>query len=179
MKKIIIIFPVCLAMLCAMSGCSKSKEKKTNILEQSQQTAFSDTNAPDAPIDFKVKWHPGQRYVFRLEAVSGADVTLPNTNQPQKFVFALGHNYSVRPGKYQPDGGQELDMEMIAQRFFIQIAERNFLAFDSRQSAEQDAADPVSPVLRKFSNMPVKCFIDADGNRRYPCGHSRNKMARP
>jgi hypothetical protein len=163
MKQIIVIFPVCLALACGLAGCSKSKHEKKNLLEQPPKVSVLDTNATDAPIDFKLNWNSGQQYVFRLEAVLGADVTLPNTNQPQKFVVALGHTFSVLPGKLKADGGRELNLSMTAQRTFIQVAERNSLTFDSRQSAEQDAADPVSPLLRKLLNVAVKCSIDADG----------------
>jgi len=161
MKNTIFLFPLCLALACGWAGCSKAKNH--DVLAKPQTAQAARAAAPDDPIAIRLKWIPGDRYVILTETVIGGDAVIPDSADPKEFALALGQECSISPGKPLADGGQELDAKITGQRFFCQIAERNFLICDSRQSAAEDAADPVSPQLRKLVGAPVKLFTDADG----------------
>lgn len=152
---------LCLMLAGGLPGCSPKQKPGTEVAPAAP--TIIGTAATNDPVFLQVVWRPGKRYVFRVESVLGLDVTPPEPLVPKKLVFALGQNDSVLAGRTLADGGQELDLEIMTQRFFYQADERNFLIMDSRQSAAQDAADPISPLLRKLVGAPIKCFTDADG----------------
>ena len=140
-----------------LSGCSK----KSGAAGPPEKQIIG-TDAANEPTPFKFAWLPGKRYAFRIETVKNFDLTQPGSSTNQTIAFALSQDYSLSAGPLR-DGVQELDMEITAQRFVFQSAERNYLISDSRQSADEDAADPVSPFLRPMINATFKCFI-ADGD---------------
>jgi hypothetical protein len=141
----------------AWAGCSK----KSGATAGPPEKQIIGTDAANEPTPFKLAWLPGKRYSFRIETVIGTDITPPGSPTNRIVVSAISQDYSFSVGAPQ-NGVQELDMEITAQRFFYQLAEKNYLISDSRQSTDEDAADPISPFLRRLLNQPFKCFV-ADG----------------
>jgi len=147
-----------LALLAGVwPGCSK----KSGAAAGPPEKQIIGTDAASEPIALKLAWLPGKRYSFRIETVRGTDFTPPGSPTNRTVVLAISQDYSLSAGA-TVDGVQELDMEITAQRFFYQFTEKGYLISDSRQSAAQDAADPISPFLRQLLNKPFKCFV-ADG----------------
>jgi Family of unknown function (DUF6263) len=153
--KIISIFLLLCLLIPAWSGCSKKSAAGP------PEKQIIGTDAANQPIALNLAWLPSKRYEFRIDTVVGTDFTPSGSPTNQTVVSALSQVYSLT-AKAPLDGVQELDMEITAQRFFYQMAEKDYLISDSRQSAAQDAADPISPFLRELLNQPFKCFV-ADG----------------
>jgi hypothetical protein len=158
MKTITLLFLLFLAL--GLPGCSK----KSGATAGPPEKQIIGTDATNEAVTIKISWLPGKRYLFRTEAVEGIDanlpVNLPESLGTQKIVIASSDDVSLSAGKTLPDGGQELDLAMTAGKFFFQPGETEiYLLVDSRQSADDAAADPVSPLLRQLLNVPVKCFM--------------------
>lgn len=155
MKTTPTVFALALAcvVVCGVTGCSKNPTARA----EPPAKQIIGTPAENDPVAIKVAWLDGARYRFRGETVEKTDVNVPMLG-PQTVVMAASHDLELSPGA-KPDGGRELDLAITAQRFFFQWAEQNYFTFDSRQSAAEDAADPISPLLRQIINAPVKCFM--------------------
>jgi len=141
------------------SGCSK--KRSAAVAPPAKQ--IIGTDATNDSIALKLAWLPGRHYSFRAESVIGTDLTLPVPPGTQTVVIGLSQDFSLAACAPSKDGVQELDLEIIAQRFFFQPNEKNYFTFDSRESATEDAAYPLSPQLRCLLNVPFKCFIGDDG----------------
>jgi hypothetical protein len=140
------------------SGCSKK-----NGIAGLPAKQIIGTDATNNALTLKLSWLPGKHYTFRSENVVYRDLTLPESSGTQTVVSALSQEFSLSALAPTKDGVQELDMKITAQRFFFQWNEKNYLPFDSRESAAQDAAFPMFPELRQLLNVPFKCFVGEDG----------------
>lgn len=157
MMKTTIVILIPALFVWAWSGCSKRSSAAGPPAKQ-----IIGTDAANDAFALKLAWLPGKHYSFRTESVIDTDLTLPVSPGTQMVVIGLSQVFSLT-ARAPIDGVQELDLEIIAQRFFFQPGEQNYFTFDSRESAAEDAAYPMSPQLRYLLNAPFKCFLGEDG----------------
>lgn len=150
-----------LALACVAIGALPGCSKKPAVAVGPPAKQIIGTPAESDPVAIKITWLDGTRYRFRAETVEDMDLNLPMLGA-QTMAMASSHDLELLANAKLPDGGREFDLEITAQRFFIQTAEKNYLVVDSRQSAAEDAADPLSPLLRPLINAPIKCFMMDD-----------------
>ena len=162
MKKCFLyLFPLCLLAVGGFAGCSKSQ--KTAVSSAGSANPPNVAPAIDAPVELKIKWQLHKKYFFRMETIQSWEATAPKPQDSQKVTLGMNHEYAVTVLNTLADGGRELELEFTAQKMFYQMGGIPMLDFDSAQTTDQDAGNPVAPVLRKLLGARIRCFTDANG----------------
>jgi len=124
--------------------------------------------APDSvqagePVEMKLKWDVGKRYVQRMESTQGTEMTLPGTTQPMKQETKQTQDVSLSVLKERDGGGRELEMNILGMTLVSRSGGRDLMSFDSKKDVAADAGNPVAPMLRKLVGARVKFLTDATG----------------
>jgi len=162
MKKLAVILTLCAATGCLLlAGCSKSKNAPTKSGNSADSSVASAT--ADGPVEMRIKWTVGKKYMMRMEMKQGTETKLPDQPQPMKAAVNLSQDFDISALKELDNGGRQLEFEFENETMDVSQAGRNVLSFDSAQSSAQDANNPVAAGLRAIIGVPIQFFTDADG----------------
>ena len=150
-----------LAMILALTGCTKVKPPGTPLVLATNAVDVAGTT--NGPVTVKVKWLAGKTYHLRMESLQSWETVSPPQEPSARPTLGITHDYAISVLKELADGGQELQLEFVAQKMFYQIGEVPMMSFDSAQSAAQDAGNPVATVLRQLTGAKLRCTTDARG----------------
>ncbi len=134
----------------------------TNAANQSSP-ASADSAQAGEPVEMKVKWNVGKRYVQRMESTQATEMTLPGSPQPMKQETKQTQDVSLSVLKERDGGGRELEMEILGMALVSRAGGRDLLSFDSKKDASDDAGNPAAPMLRKLVGARIKFLTDAGG----------------
>lgn len=67
-------------------------------------------------VDLRLKWPVGKRYLQRMDVAQESETTIPGVPVPTKQESAQSQDYSLTVLKDREGGGQELELEFIAQK---------------------------------------------------------------
>lgn len=127
-------------------------------------SAAPDSAQANEPMELKLKWDLGKRYVQRMEMTQGSETALPGSPQPMKQETKQTQDVSLSVLKERDGGGRELEMEILGMMLVSKAGGRDVLSFDSKKDASGDAGKPMAPMLRKMVGTHVKFLTDASGN---------------
>lgn len=161
MKNIISVLLLCLVVICELPGCSK--KTANGPASNPPANSISAADATNNPVEIKIKWSAGKKYYLQLESIQSWENTLSTQQGPIKTTMGITHDYTISVVQELAGGGRELELEFTAQKMFYQMGEIPVLNFDSAQSKDQDADNPVAPVLRKLLGARIRCLTDANG----------------
>jgi hypothetical protein len=153
------ILSVTLAFAGGLTGCSKSAPSK--LATDASINPDPAAGATNGPVDVEINWEPGKKYYFQLETIQSWENSRSGSPEPVRATMGITHDYTLSVVKELADGGRELELEFTAQKMFYQMGEVPVLNFDSAQSKEQDADNPVAPILRKLLGARIRCLMDA------------------
>jgi hypothetical protein len=118
---------------------------------------------PGDPVEFKIKWPVGQRYVERVDASQAVDLTIPGAPKPMKNETTASQSAAVKVVKETDGGGRELELEMQDIRIVSKMGGQVLMSFDSKKDASGDNANPMTATLKKVVGMRVKILVDGAG----------------
>ncbi|HEX4342018.1 MAG TPA: DUF6263 family protein [Verrucomicrobiae bacterium] len=170
MKKLFVMVSAGAGLSLALSGCSKQIA--------ANEAAAPVTNAPVAsvnpvlpvpaapvvpvgPVELKVKWAVGKKYLFHR--MIGQDSQMSVSGQPVEQVMTMDTDYSLSAQKALADGGCDLGMEFLSQKFDSSLAGKKTVSFDSAADAANDAQNPEASMLRKIIGKGVQFETDTNG----------------
>jgi hypothetical protein len=108
----------------------------------------------------RIKWDPGQRYVYRMEIKQMTDITIPQRKQPMKQAADIVQEYSITVLKDGEPAGRQLEMEYLATQMEVQINGRSELAFDSAGDSLAPETNPIVESFRKIIGMKIQFHLD-------------------
>jgi hypothetical protein len=115
------------------------------------------------PVEMKLKWNVGKKYVQRMEMNQTMEMNLPDAPAPTKQEMKMVQIYTITVLRELAGGGRELDLEFTNLKMDSTMGEVSMMKFDSDQDAVLDAANPASPMLRKMIGAHIKYLTGADG----------------
>ncbi len=125
--------------------------------------AAPDSAQAKAPVELKLKWDLGKRYVQRMEMEQGTETALPGSPQLMKQEMKQTQDVSLSVLKEREGGGRELEMEILGMMLVSKAGSREVLSFDSKKAASSDAGKPMAPTLRKLVGSRIKFLTDVSG----------------
>ena len=162
MKKLVIILS-----LCAVAGCVLllvcSKPKKTATPSGNSANSSMASAANNNPVEMKIKWAVGKKYVMRMELNQETETTVPSQPQPMTQDLKLAQDFDISALKELDNGGWQLELEFEDATMDVSQGGRSVLSFDSAQSSAADTNNPVAPILRAMIGAHLQYFTDADG----------------
>jgi hypothetical protein len=168
MKKIIGILSLSTALGCVLlTGCSKSNDSAPAANGASKPSAASassgSTAAPAGPVEMKLKWTAGKRYLQEMTMSQTSEITVPGTPAPMQQEMEMNQGFAVSALKTLPDGGTELEMKFTSEKMSNKVNGRDVMNFDSSEDASKDGGNPAATIMRKIVGAHVKFLTDADG----------------
>ncbi|MDB6124953.1 MAG: hypothetical protein JWQ71_3946 [Pedosphaera sp.] len=161
MKKLTMVVSLVAATGCILlAGCSKSKEAKSESKSGTEKATAEQSNEP---VELKVKWQVGKRYLQRMDMTQGTESSVPNMPQPVKTETKQSQEYAVSSLKELTGGGQELEMEFVSQKMSTKIGDREIMGFDSASDAKDDGSNPSATALRRMVGAKLKFQTDTQG----------------
>jgi RNA polymerase sigma factor (sigma-70 family) len=120
-------------------------------------------DAARGPVEMKVKWQAGKRYVMRMEMTQTSETKQPNQPKPVKLLAKTTQDINFSLVKELDNGGRQLQLEIENQTMDVFLGDRRVVGFDSNQDPARDANDPTAVVLRKMVGARLQYLTAADG----------------
>lgn len=114
-------------------------------------------------VDLRLKWPVGKRYLQRMDVAQESETTIPGVPAPTKQESAQSQDYSLTVLKDREGGGQELELEFIAQKIDSKAGGRPLVTFDSKSDAKGDRTNAVAIALRKLVGVKIHYLTDTNG----------------
>jgi hypothetical protein len=162
MKKIAGLFLSLATIVCLLPGCSKNDAG--NAKGGTAAAAPDTAAAPTGPVELKVKWIPGKRYVEEMTMNQTMEMTMPGSDKPMETATEMTMGMSLSALKERPEGGAELELKFLSQKMSTKMAGQEVAAFDSASDSSKDGANPMAPTMRKMIGASVKFLTDTNGN---------------
>jgi len=128
-----------------------------------QQLVTGGSSAPDAPVELKVKWPVGQRYLQRLVTSQDQDISAASLPQPVKQHIVQSQDVALTVTKELENGGREVDLAFTATKMEITMGGQTIMSFDSKSDPANDSDNRFAPVFRKLGEMRFKLFTNRKG----------------
>jgi Family of unknown function (DUF6263) len=167
MKKTIGI--ICTGLTCLLlAGCSKPKDAAVNNKPGEAPATASASAAekpknPEGPVELKLKWTVGKRYLEEMAMTQNSEITMPGAPKPMQQQTDMTQDYSLSAVKARSEGGSEVEMKFISQKMSTKTEGRDAMSFDSTADPATDAGNPVAPMLRKAVGAHITYLTDSDG----------------
>lgn len=114
-------------------------------------------------VDLRLKWPVGKRYLQRMEVAQESETTMMGLPQPTKQESAQSQDYSLAVLKEREGGGQELELEFVAQKIDSKAGGRSLVTFDSKSDAKGDRTNAVATAMRKLVGVKIHYLTDTNG----------------
>jgi len=128
-----------------------------------QQAATGAAKPADAPVELKVKWPVGQRYLQRLVTSQDQQISAASLPEPVKQHIAQSQDVALTVTKELEDGGREVELAFTATKMEITMGGQTVMGFDSKSDPAQDSDNRLAPVFRKLGEMRLKLFTNRKG----------------
>ena len=120
-------------------------------------------DATRGPIEMRMEWQAGKKYIMHREDVQTTDTKQPNQSKPVKQVQKMTQDYNFSLVKELDNGGWQLQLEFERLTLEVNDGGRKAFSADSTQNSVQDAKNPVGARLRKMVGARLQYFTDANG----------------
>ena len=132
-------------------GCGKSSKLNT----------ASNFKPPAGAVELKEKWPLGERVVQSMELKQTADISVPNQPDPIKQELTMGQQYGLTVLKQNPEGGGEVEMEILNIQMSLSMGGKPMINYDSAIKSADDAKNPVAAMFQKVIGAKLQYFMDA------------------
>jgi len=113
------------------------------------------------PVDLRLKWEVGKRYVMRVENSQEMAITVMPGAEPMKQSGRHSFTLAVAVPRALPEGGRELEMTYLDAAFSMNMGGRS-VSFDSRSQEPAGADNPLAAVS-KMVGARITCRLDSEG----------------
>jgi hypothetical protein len=151
MNKNLRLIATALALSLPWMGCNKSGK-----LDQT-----STFTSPTGPVELKLKWPQGERIVQDTDMKQNMELTMPGQPGPMKQDMTMGQEYGLTVLKATPDGGHEVEMELLSARISSAMGGKTLLDYDSEKKSPAGQANPVAEIFGKIVGSKIRFFLDA------------------
>jgi RNA polymerase sigma factor (sigma-70 family) len=121
------------------------------------------STAGRGPIEMRVKWQAGKKYVMHREDTQTTETKQPNQPKPLKQVQKETEDYNYSLVKELDNGGRQLQLEFEGLTMEFNDGERKISSADSTQDPAEDARNPAGARLRKMVGARLQYFVNANG----------------
>jgi len=128
-----------------------------------QQPATGAAAPSDAPVELKVKWPVGQRYLQRLSVDQDQQISAASLPEPMKQHIVQSQDVALTVTKETAEGGRELELANTAMKMDITMGGQSVLSFDSKSDPAKDSENQWAPMFRKLGEMRLKLFTNRKG----------------
>ena len=155
MKKYAFLITAILAASLCWVGCNKAGKL-------SKPSAFV---PPSGPVELKLKWTVGEHIAQGFEAKMNMDISGTNLPETIHQDMTLGEDYGLNVLNATPDGGHEVELEILGLRMQVTQGGKPVLDYDSAKRSSVGSDNPaLAGVDKMFQNVigtKIDYFLDA------------------
>jgi len=123
----------------------------------------SGSDAARGPVEMKLKWQAGKKYVIHWEGTETTEMKQPGQPKPVKQVQKMTQDYNLSLVRELDNGGWQLQLEFEGLTMEVSAGGRKMFSADSSQNPAQDAKNPVGARMRKVVGARLQYFMNANG----------------
>jgi hypothetical protein len=151
MKSIVRNIVLSMLLVVAAAGCKKGfKEPPIS------------GKPTDPPVALRPAWQPGQRYIYRVDAVNSTHVPRRNTSSLIRAEVTVGQDLGLTVTNVAPDGSRVLQLELLAIQMETSADDRVTLTFDSDNKALFYEDNALADRLQKLVGARLAFHLSAD-----------------
>jgi Family of unknown function (DUF6263) len=180
MKRRILLSLCCGLSVLALSSCSKKDQAPAASGDPagSAATGSADVPAPPSgPVELKIKWPVGQRYVQRMELKQKSETMLPQRPEPMKQDTSFAQEYAISVVKDRQPAGKELDLKYLSMQIDVTMNGKSVMSYDSSGESLTVDNDPVLRSMSKLVGMQLTMLLDESNNVEKVEGMDKLKSA--
>jgi serine/threonine protein kinase len=160
-------FLLVLAVLCLVLGGFAIllflKERPT-VGANSAKLSQSSPTPSAGPMELKLKWPPGKRYVKNFDLKQNTAFLLQGRSDTVKEDITLGNQLGLTVLQATPDGGHEIELEFLSARMGTKMGDRTRLDFNSANQSAVDKTNGVAAVFGKIVGSKLRYFLNASND---------------
>jgi hypothetical protein len=155
-----LVFVLLAAAAFCWAGCKKSEEATPAAGAPRARAAAAKETPPAGPVELKLKWPVGRRFVQRLDVLQTNETLLPRSPRPAKQEVTMGQDFALSILKRRDDGGHEVALEFLGTQMLVTSGENTLLSFDSHGESTGEE-NPVATAFRSLTGAKFKYHLDA------------------
>jgi tRNA A-37 threonylcarbamoyl transferase component Bud32/uncharacterized membrane protein YhdT len=117
-----------------------------------------------APVELKLKWLPGQRYVAGYDIQQNTALLLQDRSNTVNEAIALGYQLAHTVLQETPDGGHALELKFLSARLDAKVADHTVLDYNSANQSATDQTNGTGAVFEKVVGSKLRYFLDANND---------------
>jgi serine/threonine protein kinase len=119
---------------------------------------------PAGPVELKLKWPRGERLVADLDLKQNIAYPLAGLSGTMKQDITLGKQYGMTALQETPDGGHEVELEILSARMGMKMGSDTLLDYDSTKTEPAGPKNGVAAVFGKIVGSKIRYFLDASNS---------------
>ena len=119
--------------------------------------------ASGGPVEMKLKWEVGKRYLQNVDMSQTMDLKAPGSAESMKQETKQRQEIAISALKERDGGGRELEMEFVSMAMNMKMGDTTMMDFDSKKGGQDTSANPGAAMLGKLAGTRVKLITDANG----------------
>jgi hypothetical protein len=151
MNKNLVLIATMLALSWSWAGCDKA----------GKLDKISTYTPPAGAVELKLKWPKGERIVESMDMKQTLELSLPGQPAPITQDVNMGQEYGLTVLRENPDGGHEVELDVLSARFGMTMGGKPNLDYDSTKKATAGKADPAADMFGKIVGSKIKYFLNA------------------
>jgi len=147
--------PIALAAAVSLfwTGCKKSDPvvKETTVV-------------PSGPVELKLKWPAGRSLLQSVDAKVNFEMALPGKPEPMRQDIDLKQRYGFTVLKERPEGGREVELELLEAQMNMKQGDKVLLDYDSTERSSGRATNVAASAFGKLVGSRFRYLLDASNH---------------
>jgi len=160
-------FILVLAVLClVLGGLATLFFLKGKPIVGTNSTKLSPSSiTPSAGlVELKLKWPPDKCYVADYDFKQNTALLLQGRSNTVNEAITLGYQLGHTAVQENPDGGHELELEILSTRMGIKMGDDTILDYDSAHKSAAYPTNGVAAVFGKVVGSKLRYFLNASND---------------
>jgi serine/threonine protein kinase len=125
---------------------------------------FSTFTPPTGPVELKLKWPPGERFVEDLDLKQNFAYPLRGRSNTMNADINIGQQVARTVLRKTPGGGREVELKFLGARMEVAIEGKPWLDYDSAKESPADQTNEAAAVFRTVIGSKIRTFINASND---------------
>lgn len=138
-------------ILLAGEGCSKSQRSVAGGKKDGKITGSPN----DPPVTFQAQWGPSNRYVFRSEVMTSADMPRQGQAKTVPQETTLGLDYVITVSNVRSNGSRSLELELTSVQFDSVMGQTTLITYDSMNKVVGTDGNQMAERLEKIIGSKI------------------------
>jgi len=153
----ILLWTAMAILVALLVSCSKARAKNG---AKAEKLAGSPS---DPPVELKLKWTPGNRYLLRMEMTRSARRQQRGHSDMVSHEFSFNQDYALTVTNAGAQGNRGLSLEILSLETSTTVGDNCTLNFDSESQVDTGTDNSISDLLRQSIGSHLYYLLAPNG----------------